>query len=389
MRDHRFRRRTFLGSTLAGLLGLAGCSERESRAADRQTGTASRASTSAQQGTPTDRPGTTDGTNTDTGTDTDTETDEAGTETDTETETETDTEAETGADETGTETDENEEAEEDERGALPEHDHSGPESGGSTIVAEQLIHRARDTENVQASASRPLLSTEPSDTYVDPTVGDDSNPGTERRPLRTIQEALDRVPIVVQHRHHIYLADGTYAESPKSAAGHFVGSYPHNPHPMRIQGNPEDPSKVVIDGTPGLSVRSNEMDNPVLTDVTITGSMQNFDSHFQIANIRFTGTGERVLGGAAMKTHDASVTRVQGCSFAESYDFAVEVSLGGTVLFDDNRGTVSEYVFEVDKGATAIEIGSNDLAGREGYARARRGARYIDRSGEIHTDVVE
>jgi len=346
MDNGRFRRRTFLGSALAGAVGLAGCAGRDSRA-DREGGTR----TSAQRETPT-------GTETTEGTET----------------------------ETRTETDERPE---DATASIPAHDHSGPEAGGSTILAEQLIHCARDTENVQASASRPLLTTEPRDTYVDPTFGDDSNPGIEDSPLKTIQEALDRVPIVVQHRHHIYLADGTYHESPKSAAGHFVGSYPHNPHPMRIQGNPDDPSNVVIDGTPGLSVRSNEMDNPVLTDVTITGSMQNFDSHFQIANIQFTGTGERVLGGAAMKTHDASVTRLQNCAFTEAYDFAVEVALGGTVMLDDCTGTVSRYAIEADQGATAIEIGANDLAGRQGYARVQRGARYIDRGGDAHTGVVD
>jgi hypothetical protein len=346
MSKQPFRRRTFLGSTLAGLVGLAGCAEEDPEGSNDQR-TGSLTPTATQQATPTD----------------------------TETTGETDTETESEAD--------------DAERAIPEHDHTGPAEGGSMILAEQLLHRARNTENVQASATRPLLSTEPRDTYVDPTFGDDSNPGTESRPLKTIQEALDRVPIVVQHRHHVYLADGTYEESPKSAAGHFVGSYPHNPHPLRIQGNPDDPSRVVIDGTPGLSVRSNEMDNPVLTDVTITGSMQNFDSHFQIANIRFTGTGERVLGGAAMKTHDPSVTRVQNCTFAETYDFAAEIALGGTALFDDNRGTVSEYAFEVEKGATAIEIGRNDLTGKEGYARAERGACFVDRSGERHTGVVE
>lgn len=347
MSKQSFRRRTFLGSTLAGLVGLAGCADRDSgRATDRRTSTGR--PTSAQQGTPT------------------------GTETTTETDTETETETEEGANR-----------------VVPEHDHSSPAEGGSTIVAEQLLHRARDTENVQASASRPLLSTEPRDTYVDPTFGDDSNPGTEDRPLKTIQEALDRVPIVVQHRHHIYLADGTYEESPKSAAGHFVGSFPHNPHPMRIQGNPDDPSRVVIDGNPGLSVRSNEMDNPVLTDLTITGSVQNYDSHFQVGNVRFTGTSDTVLGGAAMKTHDPSVTRLQNCTFSDAYAAAAEVSLGGTVLLDDCRGTVSEYAIKVDQGATAIEIGGNDLSGRQGYVRAERGARFIDRSGRTRTGVIE
>jgi hypothetical protein len=346
MSKEPFRRRTFLGSALAGLVGLAGCEGESQGANDRRTD--SLTPTAAQQATPTD-----------------TETTET------------------------TETTEETESEENSSGAIPEHDHSGPAEGASTILAEQLLHRARNTENVQASATRPLLSTEPRDTYVDPTYGDDSNPGTESHPLKTIQEALDRVPIVVQHRHHVYLADGTYEESPKSAAGHFVGSFPHNPHPMRIQGNPEDPSRVVIDGTPGLSVRSNEMDNPVLTDVTITGSMQNYDSHFQIANTRFTGTGSRVLGGSAMKTHDPSVTRLQNCTFAETYDAAAEVALGGTVLLDDCRGTLGEYAIKADQGATAIEIGRNDLAGREGYARAERGACFIDRSGERYIGVVE
>jgi hypothetical protein len=349
MQRRSFRRRTFLGSSLAGLTGLAGCSGRESgRATDRRTDTA--APTSAQRETTTETGKTTE-------------------ETETETETEPD--------------------EDSPNAAVPEHDHSGPAEGGSAIVAEQLLHRARDTENVQASASRPLLSTEPRDTYVDPTFGDDSNSGTEGSPLKTIQEALDRVPIVVQHRHHVYLADGTYRESPKSAAGHFVGSFPHNPHPMRIQGNPDDPSRVVIDGNPGLSVRSNEMDNPLLTDLTVTGSIQNYDSHFQIANIRFTGTSERVLGGSAVKTHDPSVTLVRDCAFADAYDAAIEVSLGGRALLDGCRGTVEEYAIKAEKGATAIEIGGNDLSGREGYARAKRGARFIDRSGKTHTGVVE
>jgi hypothetical protein len=59
------------------------------------------------------------------------------------------------------------------------------------------------------------------------------------------------------------------------------------------------------------------------------------------------------------------------------------------MLFDDNRGTVTGFAFEVDKGGRAIEIGANDLAGEAGYARARRGAWFVDRSGTRHTGVVE
>jgi hypothetical protein len=266
-----------------------------------------------------------------------------------------------------------------------QHDHSGSGQGGSTVVAEQLIHSARDT-NTHASRNRPVLSTAPKDTYVDPDRGDDSNDGSQGAPLASLQEALGRLPIVIQHNHHIYLANGTYdGGKPVSAPLHIAGGK-HQPNPMRIQGNPDDPSKVVIDNNVMLSSFGNEMDNAVLRDVTITGSLQNVDSHFQVQNIRFTGTNaEAVLGGAAFKTHDPSITMLRDCSFTENYDYAADVSLGARLMMDDCTGNVSQYGVLADKGSTVTDIDDNDLTGAQGYIDIGSATRYVPEDGPVRT----
>ena len=270
-------------------------------------------------------------------------------------------------------------------GPVPRHDHSGPGQGGSTVIAEELIHNARDT-NSHASRNRPVLSTAPKDTYVDPDNGDDSNDGTQSAPLASLQEALGRLPIVIQHNHHIYLADGTYdAGKPVSAPLHVAGGK-HQPNPMRIQGNPEDPSAVVIDNNVMLSSFGNEMDNAILRDVTVTGSLQNVDSHFQVQNVRFTGTNtEDVLGGAAFKTHDPSITMLRDCSCTENYDYAADVSLGARLMMDDCTGSVSQYAVNADKGSTVMDIGGNDLSGAQGYVNIGTGSWYVPQNGPIQT----
>ena len=275
--------------------------------------------------------------------------------------------------------------------SIPPHDHSGPQQGGARVIPEELLHSARvpDT-STHASPQRPIVSTEPKEVYVDPNNGDDSNDGSQGSPYRTIQTALDRVPLVVQHDHHINLANGTYdAAKPVSAVMHFAGGS-HQPHPMRIQGNPDDPSQVVIDNNIKLSTRSNEMDNALLRDVTITGSLQNIDSHFQVQDVRFTGTNtDSVISGAAFKTHDPSMTMLRDCSFTENYDYAVDAAVGARVMLDDCTGSVSDTALLVDKGATAIELGSSDISAPNGYINLTAGSRYVPKNGPVQTSSEE
>jgi hypothetical protein len=267
-------------------------------------------------------------------------------------------------------------------GYLSEHTHSGSQNGGSTLIPEELLHSARET-NKHASDRRPIISTEPQDVYVDATNGDDTNPGTQQQPLATLREALERAPLFVQHRYHTHLADGVYQSDPNARGGpaHLVGSQPHNPHPMRIQGNPDNPSAVVIDGNPALSIRSNEMDNPVLTDLTITGSLQNQDSHFQVENIRFTGTSENAFNTAFI-SHNPSVTLFRNCTFSRRYETAVTLSLGAKALMDNCKGQVTGHALTVKQGSTAVDISQNSLSGQQGYATVESGSRYIRENGK-------
>lgn len=59
---------------------------------------------------------------------------------------------------------------------------------------------------------RPLISNESTTIYVDPDEGEDSAAGTEDAPVKTIQEAVDRVPIYLRHQYTIDLA--TVADTP-------------------------------------------------------------------------------------------------------------------------------------------------------------------------------
>lgn len=49
--------------------------------------------------------------------------------------------------------------------------------------------------------------------WVDAATGDDANPGSQDRPLKTISAALEKVPYVIQHAVTIYVGPGVYSEN--------------------------------------------------------------------------------------------------------------------------------------------------------------------------------
>lgn len=80
--------------------------------------------------------------------------------------------------------------------------------------ADQTVDLLQATQVLvgDTPSGRPLISNANSTVYVDPKSGDDTAPGTESEPLRTIQEAVDRIPLYLRHQYTIDLV--TVPETP-------------------------------------------------------------------------------------------------------------------------------------------------------------------------------
>lgn len=59
---------------------------------------------------------------------------------------------------------------------------------------------------------RKMFSTKDMNIFIDPAIGDDNNEGTLVAPLKTIKEAIQRLPQYIYHKIRVYLLDGIYPE---------------------------------------------------------------------------------------------------------------------------------------------------------------------------------
>lgn len=95
------------------------------------------------------------------------------------------------------------------------------------VVREELAQKA-DLVDGQVPYDQMHHLTATRDLYVDAAAGDDANDGTEERPFRTIQKAVDSLPrFMTGGRAEIHIAAGTYRED-ISLVG-FTGSASYNP----------------------------------------------------------------------------------------------------------------------------------------------------------------
>lgn len=119
--------------------------------------------------------------------------------------------------------------------------------------------------------SRPLTTRRSRELVVDADAGDDAGSGTADEPLSTIQEAFNRVPLVVQHDTTIRVMPGTYTEEdPAIHTGPIVQKAQCS---LRLVGDSDSPERV--------DVRSG-----------INSTYQGKQSHYSIEGLVFDGLSQ-------------------------------------------------------------------------------------------------
>lgn len=252
-------------------------------------------------------------------------------------------------------------------------------------------------QNQQARTNRPIVSTDNRIIYVDPNDGDDTvatEDVTRSNPLRTLNQALMRVPMFIQHEWIIKLEDGVH-DSHQTLAGpvmaltgwHTSGVLPQ----FRIEGNQSDPSKVVIDANLGIAVTSAEIDDEpdsVLNSVQFNGRINNKAGTMSIGNCIFTGTQD--VANAALRGKGGGVTHFTNCTFRDNLDYvAFLANPGNDVTLTRCDGAVSEYTFRMQGGARGIVRNNNKPIGRKGDFILKSGGMFIDYGGNARDNQTQ
>lgn len=118
-------------------------------------------------------------------------------------------------------------------------------------------------ENLQTKASASFRNF---DIYVDAVKGSDEHEGTVDRPKRTIQGAVDSLPVLINHPIEILLAKGIYTETVKFTqhtlgANGFITLKPYDNASVVLSGDNTLENCIVVDFAQGVNIR----------DITIQG----------------------------------------------------------------------------------------------------------------------
>jgi len=213
---------------------------------------------------------------------------------------------------------------------------------------------------------RLVRSIGPIELYVNPRSGDDENSGGEDNPLKTFQEALNRLPNFIIHPTTIHLADGDYTEEPYQLESsiHFISfqKNPENSNPFRITGNPDNPENVRLTETGWInfSFRGSVPYRTVIEGIHFDGTVQNYDGAFQIRKCRFSGTknGNPVYG---IDGYNA-LTILSECWFGDEVETAVYANQGHQIHMTDCEGDVSK-IYQTSTFGEVEYSNSNDIDG--------------------------
>lgn len=284
-----------------------------------------------------------------------------------------------------------------------DHDHGATGEGGTTLspdeadingtlTFERLIQSVL-TQNQQARNDREIVSTEPrtgSDAIWVSASGGDNSLATEdvnqSNPLSTLDEALQRIPFIVQHPWHIRLEDGTY-DSVNDISGpvavlsgwESTGVVPQ----FKVQGNATTPTNVTVDvNFWNMMVMNPETDDTgsdaVLNSFEMTGTFNNKGGNFSIADVTFTGAN----GTAALLGKGGGITQFHNCTFQTGLDYVVNLANPGSqVVLRNCQGSVSKYTYKLQNGAMGVQSGTSEGIGDLGLYELGAGGIMFDYRG--------
>lgn len=197
--------------------------------------------------------------------------------------------------------------------------------------------------------------------YVDAAAGDDSNPGTQEKPFKTIQAAINSIPDDLYiFSATINLADGTFT-------GNVLISNKHggaDGYGITITGT----SSAIVSGTiyiGGCSCRVS------VTGITINGPVGVYYSSYAILNnVTINGSSfgvDAVVGSVS----------INNCTINNATTAAIRVG-GGTVYANGLSGSENAVGISAGSDAAGLPglaiIGENSLSATTAYAKYRGGA---------------
>lgn len=172
-----------------------------------------------------------------------------------------------------------------------------------------------DTVRVDGSygpfISRSWSTIEPIDLFVDPSIGNDMNPGSISLPLKTITAALQKLPQNIYHRVRIYLLDGDYGDERISLFNHYltargtslsiIGHVARGggaAHPIYTDDKPEN---VIIGGSEHVISGLSGSEEFSFSGITFkNGWIESYDSYVSIENCIMDG-GQNPPSGYASR----------------------------------------------------------------------------------------
>lgn len=170
---------------------------------------------------------------------------------------------------------------------------------GETAFGDANSHV--DANGTGPLIARPWNTTEDMLLFVSPSTGNDSNPGTQSSPLKTLNAALQKIPQNIYHKVRIYTLDGDYGTeaikafnyfvTPRGTAGFMIIGHVADvfgePHPIYTDNNPDAvvfraPEHVIagINGTEEFTIAGIRFQD---------GWCESYDSHVTFYRCNFDG----------------------------------------------------------------------------------------------------
>lgn len=259
----------------------------------------------------------------------------------------------------------------------------------------QVLHQANVGGEQVSNYGRPLVSAQGKTLYVDPNNGDDTvrtQNVTDTNPLETIQEALDRVPLILQHEWVIDLATApslpvTYPASapsntlltgPHVMMGHsFSGKSGQDLSTFSIIGDMNDRTNVTIDQLNfSFHITDSEIEDRQrnnLHSVTLNGSIQCKGGKMGLKDCVFTGQNKDV----AVAGKNASVW-MEDCKIENPCKEVVDASHDMRAYILRCSGNPSEYIADVRGGGRVVDRGnSTDLRADLGAYKTYNGGSVV------------
>lgn len=281
---------------------------------------------------------------------------------------------------------------------------------------------------LQSKASASFANT---DIYVDLANGSDDNLGTAESPKKTIQAAVDTLPVLINHPIEIKLAKGIYTETVKFTrhtlgANGFIILQPNNGASVVLSGDNKLEHCIIVDFAQGVSVKDItiqgftkeavkvinsakiDMNRCVMRDNYIALSISNQSSTYALNNCVFLNNkvGLKVFNTANADLRDSSF---EANRVAISVESLSNVSLVGAKVssnvlafeslsrsiidFSDSVITDNENVARVDlatvtsRNDSKSSLISNNRVGFHGVKAAVIDLRNVDLVNNTHVDI--